>query len=725
MGLNRWWQKRKNFSLFSFFTVLSLLLGFNLAYGYPSSDEIKIIAHHKERVDERIYATGNVEIYYKNIIIFADEVELNTKTKEAYAEGNVVIHLPQEVINVKNIRLNLESAQGEMEDVYGLIQPSIFYQAQSVKRKEQSIYTLKKAKITSCTQPIPRWKFACSKANFRKNDFVEMWNSVFYIKKIPLFYMPYIRYPLGEKKASGFLMPQVGISGVKGLVYSQSFYWDIRRNMDATFNFDYYSKRGLGGGLEYRYLFRKGTGGNIKAYYFNFLTTPEKEKPGQEMTNAYILRFNHNQPLPYRFALVADVDYQSNFDFLREFDNNFKRALTTNRTSQVYLQRSWSYFNFSMRASRFETYFNLQDNSIIKYELPRVSFNASQVELFSPLYFSFNSSFLRWQYGWQNQYEEGTQRQSQVLDFCPKLSIPFNEIPWLSVDTTFSTPFTYNFQSYAPGTRTVVDESILSYKYLVNSEVVGPVFYKIYFGKEDKPFLKHIIEPSFFYQYESPLVNEERIIDYRLYFRNHYLKYGLTNRFLINQEGMPREIFSLGVFQKFYLSPEDSPMKKYPVNGKIPRLSNVDGYLRFYPSQKYSVDFSASFNPHYLTFQSLRVGANLGSRSDPVFLNVNWYKSINPYLESSIWNRHQVSASGGLKIPALNVEAFSEVTFNIQEMEMLYMGASLIYHYQCLDFEANLRMFYFRDKPEIQFRITFGLGNIGKTTDFLGGAESL
>ena len=63
------------------------------------------------------------------------------------------------------------------------------------------------------------------------------------------------------------------------------------------------------------------------------------------------------------------------------------------------------------------------------------------------------------------------------------------------------------------------------------------------------------------------------------------------------------------------------------------------------------------------------------------------------------------------------------IDFNIQERKMLYTELALIYHYQCFDFKAELRTFYFRDRPETQFRISFGLWNIGKTTDFLGGAE--
>jgi len=259
-------------------------------------------------------------------------VELNTETKDVVAEGNVVIQMPQEVISAEKIIFNLDSKEGILEKAHGMARPSVFYEAESIERKEENVYQFKKTKITSCTQEIPRWWFAGSKANFKKNDYIEIWNAVLRIKNIPVFFFPYIKFPVGEQKATGLLTPQLGYSGRKGVTYSQGFYWDI----------------------EYRYMFPRGTGGKLNLYYFNFKPLPEEEGAGETdeeefIKSAFIFRFKHNQPLPLDFNLVADFDYQSAFDFLREFDNNFQRALTANRSSQAYISRAWSYFNLSAR----------------------------------------------------------------------------------------------------------------------------------------------------------------------------------------------------------------------------------------------------------------------------------------------------------------------------------------------------------------------------------------
>ncbi len=686
-----------------------------------SSEPITIIANYKEKIKELVFATGNVEIHYKDVKLFADSAELNTETKDVYAEGNVLIQLPEEVVSAEEIRMNLDSLQGNLQKGFGMIQPTIFYEAENIERKDAGVYNFRKAKITSCTQPVPRWRITSSRAKFKKNDYIDMWNPVFYIKKIPIFYLPYMRYPLDEERSTGFLMPQLGFSGSKGFSYSQVFYWAMKRNMDATLNFDYYSARGLGGGFEYRYLFSGGVGGRLNFYHFTFEKDSEEEKEEETSAGAYLFRLKHNQALPFNFSLVADVDYSSSFDFLREFDNDFKRAVVSNRRSQVYLTRAWSYFNLNARVSRFETYYKETDNSVIRRNLPEISFSSTKIKIFSPLYFSFSSSFSRWEYGSESDYEEDRQLRSQNLAFSPQLTFPFTPIPWLTLNSSFLTNFNYHFQSYAPNTRTIVDEPLLIHNYALNVGFTGPVFYKIYYGTENTAKLKHIIEPFCSYRYESPFSSADRIIGLSPY-RYHQIRYGITNRFLIKKGKMPKEVFTLGLAQTFYLLPEESPLQGFRVDGEIPEFTDISGYLRFYPARKYSLDVSAAFNPYHNTFSSLRLGANLGSPEDNVFLRVNWYKSINPYMEKGyLGNRHQISFFGGLKIPELSLEAQAEVNYNIQEREMLHSALALVYNYQCLDFRLELKVFYFREKPETQFLFSFGLGNIGKSTDFLGG----
>jgi LPS-assembly protein len=685
--------------------------------------EVLIVAASQERDGDRVYATGDVEVHYGEFLLFADRVEYDLGTKDVLAEGNVVAQSGGQVIRAERVRYNLGSGRGTIEQASGLVQPSVFFEAETLERENDDLYNLRKARLTTCAQPNPRWSFSLAKGNLIKGDHITMWDAVVRVKSVPVFYTPYLRYPLKER-ATGFLMPRIGFGGAKGFSFSQSFYWAMAPNMDMTVGVDFYLARGTGGGLEYRYLLPGGTKGDINLYYF----IDKKPPDGGPAGRSSIVRFNQTVALPLGFTLVANVDYQSSFDFLREFDNNFQRALTYTRTFQVYLSRSWRRFNLSAQASRFETYFSQVGDSNLSTSLPQVTFNVFKTKLFAPIYFSLASSYSRWQYGWKSDFDSGTERRSSRLTLSPSLSLPFSSIPWLTATTTVTANLNYYGQSLEPATGTIVDEPLFTRNFVGAVEIVGPVFYRLFYGPDGRARLKNIIEPYVTYSYDSPTNDSDRIVTNYGFFRYHQVSYGVTGRFLFKGgDDRAVEVFSLGLGQTYYLSPEDGPLSNFPVEGKAPRFSEITGTVRFYPQGRFSLDASAAYNPYYENLSSLRFSATAGSKPDGDFLTVTWFTSRNSWVAGvdpaliALYNRDQIGAFGGVRLPRLGLDLQLEADYNIKDGKLLYTGAQVTYHYQCVDFLVDVRAFYYRAQPDVQVRFSLGLGAIGKTLDFLGG----
>jgi lipopolysaccharide assembly outer membrane protein LptD (OstA) len=212
------------------------------------------------------------------------------------------------------------------------------------------------------------------------------------------------------------------------------------------------------------------------------------------------------------------------------------------------------------------------------------------------------------------------------------------------------------------------------------------------------------------------------------FFRYHQASYGVTSRFLFKgRDDRAVEVFSLGLGQTYYLSPEDGPLSIFPVEGRAPRFSEITGTLRFYPQAKFSLDASAAYNPYYKNLSSLRLGATVGAKADGDFLTLTWLTSRNSWIAGvdpeliALYNRDQIGAFGGLRLPGLGLDLQVEADYNIKDAKLLYTGAQATYHYQCLDILVDVRVFYYRLRPDTQVRVSLGLGSIGKTLDFLGG----
>src|SRR5512137_528039 len=97
-----------------------------------SPAEVRILAKSQERVGDRVFAVGEVEIHYGDILLFADRVEYDTATKDVFAEGNVVAQSGGEVIRAERARYNLESGRGTIERASGLVAPSVLFEAETL-----------------------------------------------------------------------------------------------------------------------------------------------------------------------------------------------------------------------------------------------------------------------------------------------------------------------------------------------------------------------------------------------------------------------------------------------------------------------------------------------------------------------------------------------------------------------------------------------------------------
>jgi len=73
-------------------------------------------------------------------------------------------------------------------------------------------------------------------------------------KNIPIIQLPYLRFPIGSDRLSGFLYPKFYSSEKRGTSIEIPYYFNLAPNRDATLTTTYHSKRGAQLYTEYRYL---------------------------------------------------------------------------------------------------------------------------------------------------------------------------------------------------------------------------------------------------------------------------------------------------------------------------------------------------------------------------------------------------------------------------------------------------------------------------------------
>ncbi len=94
-------------------------------------------------------------------------------------------------------------------------------------------------------------------------------NSLFRLRGVPLFYLPYVTHPVDASgRQSGFLIPVLGESSTKGLIIGEEFYLVINRSTDMKVGLQYYSRRGWAQSAEVHY---RGFGNDFFTATYNGL----------------------------------------------------------------------------------------------------------------------------------------------------------------------------------------------------------------------------------------------------------------------------------------------------------------------------------------------------------------------------------------------------------------------------------------------------------------------
>ncbi len=149
-------------------------------------------------------------------------------------------------------------------------------------------------------------------------------NVLMRFKSVPIFYTPYIAFPLGDERKSGLLFPSFGHSGSNGYQLQVPYYFNLAPNYDLTLTPGFLSARGVQLGPEFRYL-TASSHGQIEA---NFLPND---------------RIEHSDRAYFHFTDVTDLRRGLRFDtdIATVSDSNYFSdfAVGSEQTSVTYLER--------------------------------------------------------------------------------------------------------------------------------------------------------------------------------------------------------------------------------------------------------------------------------------------------------------------------------------------------------------------------------------------------
>jgi LPS-assembly protein len=276
--------------------------------------------------DGNAVLTGRVTVTQDQRSVTADSVTYDYNADKLDVKGKVDFLDP---------RLRVRSDSGSYEADRGGDFNQAFFQlmdrngrgfAKDINVHPDGKVALDNVHYTSCPVGNEDWSLNASQISLdTKLQEGVAHHVVMRFKDVPVFYTPYISFPLGDERKSGVLFPSLGHSGSNGFELEVPYYLNLAPNYDLTLTPGVLTARGVQLAEDFRYL-TSNSHGQLDATFL------PNDKQQDHQDRSYV-RYTDTTDIQHGLRFDADIASVSDSNYFESF------AVGTEQTSVTYLER--------------------------------------------------------------------------------------------------------------------------------------------------------------------------------------------------------------------------------------------------------------------------------------------------------------------------------------------------------------------------------------------------
>ncbi len=576
--------------------------------------------------DVELAAVGNAQLARNGTRVLADRIVYREVLDEVEAQGGVQLLRGEDKISGSKVRVRLDEQTGEIDEPTYAFTRAVEKdgmsrvvtgsgQADIVKLNGENQYVLENATWSTCTPPDPDWYLKAGELALDYDREIGVArDSTVVFKDVPIFYMPWVEFPLVAQRKSGVLTPTFGTSNKTGVDLTVPYYWNIAPNYDATFVPRYMSRRGVQLGGEYRYLTETAKGA-IRAEWL-----PNDDVSGRSNRAAGSIR--HEQTFGSGWSTSLNLNGVSDRDYLEDLNSRLAIASQTNLVRQgivSYAPGDW--WSATLLAQSFQT---LTGDKPYR-RLPQLSFGGSRPMFDDAADFNLSSEFVRFAHPDENK-PEGSR-----FTLYPSVDVPlggaaFSLTPKLGVHYTrysLTTPLVADEKQI---TRTLpifsLDSSVVFERDTdwAGRDAIQTLEPRVYYV--NVPYRDQNAIPNFdsgLYDFNFAQIFAENIFSGGDRISNaNQVTAAVTSRVIDGATGIERLRFALG--QRYYFADQRVTLPGVPartgrradilasVEGKLSRDFGINTGWQYNPRDKITERFNADVRYQPAFAQVLNVG---------------------------------------------------------------------------------------------------------------------
>ncbi len=212
--------------------------------------------------------SGGVLLRRDDKLTGADTARFDSEQRALYLEGGVRYEDPRTQILSRSAEFGYAMGRIRFEGAeFSLGSSNARGAAEEIEINESGTLSLGGVEYTTCPPGDEDWLLQGKSIRLDTREGIGTARGMkLRFMNVPIIYLPYISFPIGDARKSGVLTPEIGSSGRSGNEIRVPYYFNLAPNYDATITPRLLTSRGLQVETKFRYLTRRNEG-SISADY--------------------------------------------------------------------------------------------------------------------------------------------------------------------------------------------------------------------------------------------------------------------------------------------------------------------------------------------------------------------------------------------------------------------------------------------------------------------------
>ena len=204
----------------------------------PNQLDLEVSAGDSDITDDTLYFSDDVTVSQGYRTLKAQEVTIDRVEQTVSAQGPIEVREPGIVMYGDQISYDSVSERASLSDAeFVMFDQQLYGIAESVTRDANGSLEIEDGQLTFCAPTDPSWLVTAETLNVDPNTNTgEAWGARIDIKGVPVAYLPWVQFPLNDRRKTGLLFPDISSDTRGGLDITVPVYMNLAPNYDATYS---------------------------------------------------------------------------------------------------------------------------------------------------------------------------------------------------------------------------------------------------------------------------------------------------------------------------------------------------------------------------------------------------------------------------------------------------------------------------------------------------------